>query len=96
MNILLKIFVTILIIIGVVLIVALFVKKDYSVEREITTNKPVGVVFNYIRHLKNQDYYSKWLMTDPEMKKTFRGTDGTVGFVYAWDGNKQAGKAIQS
>ena len=29
------------------------------------------------------------------MKKEFRGTDGSVGFVYAWDGNKQAGKGEQ-
>ncbi len=32
---------------------------------------------------------------DPNMKKDFRGTDGTVGFIYAWDGNKKAGKGEQ-
>jgi hypothetical protein len=26
------------------------------------------------------------------MKKDFRGIDGTVGFVYAWNGNKKAGE----
>lgn len=77
------------------LIVALFVDKEYSIERQITINKPKTDVFNYLRHLKNQDYYSKWVMTDPNMKKTFKGTDGTVGFVYAWDGNKDAGKGEQ-
>jgi hypothetical protein len=34
-------------------------------------------------------------MADPAMKKAFRGTDGTVGFVYAWDGNADAGKGEQ-
>jgi hypothetical protein len=35
-------------------------------------------------------------MTDPGMKKDFKGTDGTVGFVYAWDSeNKNAGKGEQ-
>jgi len=29
------------------------------------------------------------------MKKTFTGTDGTVGFIYAWDGNKKAGQGEQ-
>jgi hypothetical protein len=29
------------------------------------------------------------------MKKEFRGTDGTPGFVYAWDGNKKAGAGEQ-
>ncbi len=77
------------------LIIALFVPKEYIVTRQITINKPKSEVFNYIRHLKNQDYYSKWVMTDPHMKKSYRGTDGTTGFVYAWDGNKKAGKGEQ-
>ena len=35
-------------------------------------------------------------MTDPGMKKDFRGTDGTEGFVYAWDSkSKNAGKGEQ-
>lgn len=34
-------------------------------------------------------------MTDPNMRKNFKGTDGTVGFCYAWDGNKKAGKGEQ-
>ncbi len=29
------------------------------------------------------------------MKKDFRGTDGTVGFVYSWDSNKDGGKGEQ-
>lgn len=29
------------------------------------------------------------------MKKEFKGTDGTVGFIYAWNGNKEAGEGEQ-
>jgi len=90
-----NIFITILLIIAIFFIIALFTKKGYSLEREVTINKPAREVFNYIKHLKNQDYFSKWVMMDPGMKKTYRGTDGTVGFVYAWDGNKRAGKGEQ-
>jgi len=75
--------------IALLLIVALFIKNDYSVEREITINKPRQEVFDYVKLLKNQDHYSKWVMTDPGMKKDFTGTDGTVGFVYAWDSQKK-------
>jgi hypothetical protein len=32
---------------------------------------------------------------DPNMKKTYTGTDGTVGFVSAWEGNKQVGSGEQ-
>ena len=96
MKMLLKILLVFVIIIGVVLIIALFIKKEYSIQREITISKPNQQVFDYIKHLKNQDQYSKWVMTDPAMKKDFKGTDGTIGFVYAWDSNnKQAGKGQQ-
>lgn len=96
MGILKKIFGIVAILIATALITALFVKKDYAVEREITINKPKQEVFDYIKHLKNQDNYSKWAMIDPEMKKTYRGTDGTVGFVSAWDSdNKEVGTGEQ-
>lgn len=93
MKMIVKILIVIVVIIAILLIVALFVKKEYSIQREITINKPRQEVFNYIKYLKNQDNYSKWVMQDPNMKKDFKGTDGTVGFVYAWDSkDKQAGK----
>ncbi len=81
--------------VALIFIIALFVKKGYSLEREIVIDKTSNEVFQYLKHLKNQDKFSKWVMTDPNMKKEFRGNDGTVGFVYAWEGNKQAGKGEQ-
>ncbi len=95
MKILKKILLGIAALVVIVLITALFVKKSYNVEREITINKPVPEVFAYIKQIKNQDHYNKWVMTDPSMKKEFKGTDATVGFIYAWDGNKDAGKGEQ-
>jgi hypothetical protein len=77
------------------LIIALFVPKKYFVEREIIINKQRQEVFDYIRFLKNQEYYSKWVMADPDMKKNFKGTDGSVGFIYGWNGNNQVGEGEQ-
>ncbi len=94
--ILINILIVVAIIIAIPFIVALFVKNEYSVKREITINKSQKDVFEYIRFQKNQDHYSKWVMTDPNAKKQFTGTDGTVGFIYAWDSeNKQSGKGEQ-
>lgn len=96
MKILKKILIIIGIIVAIPLVVALFVKKDYAVEREIIINKPKQEVFDYIKLLKNQDNYSKWAMMDPNMKKTYRGTDGTVGFVATWDSKvKDVGRGEQ-
>jgi hypothetical protein len=82
--------------IGIILIAALFVNKKYLIESEVLIDRSSADVFNYIRFLKNQDYYSKWVMSDPQKKTQFRGTDGSVGFVYAWNSeNKSAGKGEQ-
>jgi len=72
--------------------VALFIKKEYTISREIIISRPVREVFDYVRIQKNQEAYNKWVMTDPAKKIELHGTDGTPGFVYAWNGNKQAGE----
>jgi len=96
MKILKKILIGIGIIIAIPLVIALFTKKEYSVERQVTINKPQAEVFEYIKQIKHQDEFSKWNMTDPNMKKNYKGIDGTVGFVYSWDSNNEnVGKGEQ-
>jgi hypothetical protein len=56
-----------------------------KIEKSIAIKRPSGEVFNYLKMTKNQDNFSVWNMTDPDMNKNYQGTDGTVGFVYAWD-----------
>ncbi len=73
------------IIIIVPIIVSLIAKKEYDVFREVTINKPVEEVFEYVVMLKNQDKYSVWSKMDPNQRTEYRGADGTVGFVSAWD-----------
>lgn len=81
-------------IIALLLIIGLFTRKNYFIQREITINASKEKVFNYLKHLKNQDNFNKWVMVEPDMKKEFKGTDGTVGFIYAWNG-KKAGEGEQ-
>ncbi len=88
--------IVLVVIIAIPLVTAIFVKKDYQVEREIVINQPKDVVFDYIKHLKNQDNYSKWANMDPDMEKLYTGTDGTVGFISAWDSDDEnVGKGEQ-
>lgn len=96
MKILKRIGLGVLALIALVLVTALFVKSDMHAEREVVINKPKGEVFGYVKFLKNQNDYSKWGTMDPAMKKEFRGTDGTVGFVSAWDSEQSdVGKGEQ-
>lgn len=85
MNLLKKFIFFLLGIVALALIVALFMPKNYAVEREITINQPKDSVFKYVKYLKNQGNFSVWAKMDPNMKKTFKGTDGTVGAVSGWE-----------
>jgi hypothetical protein len=78
-------------IIALLLIIALFMKRKHYVKREIIINAPWQKVFDYIKLLKNQDEFNKHAMAGPDRKREFKGTDGTVGYIYAWSGNKNAG-----
>lgn len=82
-------------IIALLLIIVIFLKKGYNTHSEILINAPRQKVFDYLKQIKNQDNFNKWVMMDPNMKREFKGTDGTVGFIYAWNGNKEAGEGEQ-
>ena len=86
----------IVLLIAIPLIAALFISKDYSIEREIVIERPAGEVFEYIKYLRNQDNFSKWATLDPDMRQEFSGTDGTVGFKTSWEGNRDVGKGEQT
>ncbi len=85
----------ILAIAALLLILGLIAPKHYEVNRSIIVNKPVSEVFDYLKYIKNQDYWSPWKKKDPNMKQTFEGTDGEVGFISKWEGNKVVGSGEQ-
>jgi len=56
-----------------------------KIEKSVIINKGSGLVFDYLKMTRNQDNFSVWNMADPNMKKSYEGTDGKVGFKYSWD-----------
>lgn len=92
MNIVITILLIVAGIVALLLIVALFMKKQHYVKREIIINAPVQKVFDFLRLLKNQEQFNKWTKVDENRKEEFKGTDGTVGYIYSWSGNKSAGQ----
>lgn len=95
MKILKIILIILAVLMAIPLIAAGFMKNEYTIEREIVVNQPEDKVFDYIKHIKNQDEFSVWNMADPNMKQQSRGTDGTVGFVNSWNGNDDVGEGEQ-
>ena len=90
MNILITILLVLAAVIVLLLLLALFTNKTYSLKREIRIGKPVQEVFHFLRYLRNQEHFSKWVMMDPNMKKEFRGTDGSVGYMHGTATNRLA------
>ena len=83
---------------GIVLLIlflGLIAPKGYNVSRSIEIAKPQAEVFDHIRFLKKQDEWSPWNKKDPNMKKEFKGTDGEVGALSHWIGNKDVGEGEQ-
>jgi hypothetical protein len=96
MNILITILLILGSIVALFLIIAFFTPREFSVEKQITINKSKQEVFNYLKLLKNQEYYSVWVMKDPNIKLIYTGTDGTVGATSAWTSdNKNVGVGAQ-
>ncbi|WP_298761017.1 SRPBCC family protein [uncultured Psychroserpens sp.] len=82
-------------IVAFIILLALIAPKHYEVNRSIIIDKPLPEVFNYLKHIKNQDYWSPWKKRDPDMTQEFIGTDGQVGFISKWNGNKEVGTGEQ-
>lgn len=74
--------------IAVVLLTALILPKTFHAEGSTVINKPNSEVFNYVKHIKNQENFGVWFKLDPDLKKTSEGTDGTVGYTYRWTSEK--------
>lgn len=81
-------------IILVVILISIAPKK-YDIQRSVVINRPLPEVFGYLKYLNNQNYWSPWNKKDPDMKQEQSGTDGTIGFVNRWEGNKHVGVGEQ-
>jgi hypothetical protein len=83
--------VIVLVVVLLVIVLATVAPKTYNVSRNIVVQKPVDEVFHVVRSLVKHDEWSPWSKKDPEMEKKLTGTDGEVGSMMYWDGNKDVG-----
>lgn len=72
-------------------IVGLIAPHNVVVEEFVIVNAPAEKVFAQINLWSNFKQWSPWNELDPNMEITIEGEDGTVGSVYKWKGNKDAG-----
>jgi hypothetical protein len=61
---------------------------NIQIVKSVTIQGSKEEVFDMVRYLKNFPKWSPFLAQDPTQKYEVKGTDGTVGAQYHWDGNK--------
>ncbi|MCC6282722.1 MAG: SRPBCC family protein [Saprospiraceae bacterium] len=87
---------TVVILAALIAALGFFAKKTYHIERSIDIDAPKSLVFESVSQFKNVDKWSPWNELDPNMKKTFSATDGTVGASFSWSGNEDVGAGKQT
>jgi hypothetical protein len=62
--------------------------KLIQIVKTVTIKGTKQDVFDMVKYLNNFPKWSPFLAQDPTQKYEVKGTDGTVGAQYHWDGNK--------
>ncbi len=90
MKTILKVAGGILVLLILVCAVLIFVSPtDFDVKRDVVIDKPKAEVFDYLKVLKNQNEWGPWVQKDPNIKLTYTGNDGEVGFISKWESDSE-------
>ena len=65
---------------------------SYTVTRTTTIDAPPERVHALVDDFHEWTKWSPWEDLDPALRRTYSGADAGVGAVYAWEGNKKAGR----
>lgn len=79
----------------ITLVVAIFVPRDYHLERSVTINATPDNVWPLVSSFSGQNKWSPFIKKDPAVRITYKGRDGTIGSEYLWEGNDDVGKGKQ-
>ncbi len=80
---------------ALVTILMLVAPKGAKVERAVIVKLAPEAAFQSLRSLRNFDQWSPWALRDPNMERGYVGTDGEIGSVAWWKGNKEVGDGEQ-
>jgi hypothetical protein len=78
--------------VALLFIAAIFMRRNHYEECNIVIEASNTKVFDFVKLVANQEAFNKHAQAGTDRQKTITGTDGTVGFIYAWNGSKEAGQ----
>ncbi len=79
----------------IVFVLAFIAPKTYHVYRATELDHATTQVWEHIRFLRKQQEWSPWAKKDPDMEQKIFGTDGEIGAISYWNGNKEVGEGEQ-
>jgi effector-binding domain-containing protein len=71
--------IVLLIVIGVLAIIPMFLSKTVQLERSVTIEAPLEVVFNQVNYHKEWEKHDPWKQADSTLLLSYEGTDGEPG-----------------
>lgn len=72
-------------IILLLVIVSFFLSSKSHVERSMTINAPVDVVFGQVNNLKSWLKWDPWMAMDPAIVSTYEGPESGIGAIHKWE-----------
>ena len=83
----------ILILIGTLLLAAIFAPGTKIIERSVEINAPQAAVFNQIAHFENWENWDPWFKLDTTQNRSYTGKWGDKEYGYSWSSkNDNVGK----
>jgi uncharacterized protein YndB with AHSA1/START domain len=69
-------------------LIAVFLPGEYTVERELTIQKPVDQVFNLAADYELRETWDPWVEKDSTAIVTVTAAEGLIGSKWAWGGDE--------
>jgi len=91
-----KIFIALVVVIGILIGVILTRPDDFRVTRSATFNAPPATVFEQVNDFRKWEAWSPWAKLDPNVKNTFEGPAAGTGAVFRWAGNNEVGEGAMT
>jgi effector-binding domain-containing protein len=79
-----KLFVFLLVVVGLVLVVAIFLPSKKHIEDSMVINVPAEMIFKQVNNLSLWDAWSPFYEEDTNMKSTYEGPAEGVGCIQKW------------
>ncbi|MFT4093143.1 MAG: SRPBCC family protein [Niabella sp.] len=81
---------SLLALIVIALVAAIFVDGDIKYEKSVIINRPMEKVWLHVNSLSAINSWNPWINDDPDMKTTLQGVDGKAGALFCWSSNKNS------